>query len=253
MLPSHVCNILTKTSPAGNPLAIVEQAGGQEAGQMQALAQQFDLSETILVRTATRGSTARVGIFFPGGEIPFAGRLTIDCAIHLAKDRLNRIGPKEQAGDVPVAIKPRSQPRSPPRISPSAIPARSIRVWWRAPSIWPWRTSAPTRSAPRGAGRRSCKCIGRTSTRLAVPARSSRTAPPSLPRSNRPTAPELDAICLHAEAPGGFRARLLAPTGGISEARANGSATALLAGRLRPAGALADGRTVQEIALKQWG
>ena len=55
------------------------------SAQMQTLAREFNLSETIFVqRPVNPAHTARVRIFFPTAEIPFAGHPTIGCAIHLA-------------------------------------------------------------------------------------------------------------------------------------------------------------------------
>jgi len=53
--------------------------------QMQTLAQELNLSETIFVMPPhDAANTAKVRIFFPKAEIPFAGHPTIGCAIHLS-------------------------------------------------------------------------------------------------------------------------------------------------------------------------
>jgi len=64
---------------SGNPLCVFEDARGLSDAQMQALARQMNLSETTFVLPAERGS-ARVRIFTPGFEMPFAGHPTLGTA-----------------------------------------------------------------------------------------------------------------------------------------------------------------------------
>lgn len=63
----------------GNPLCVFEDARGLTDGQMQALALQFNLSETTFV-LPSREADARVRIFTPGYEMPFAGHPTLGTA-----------------------------------------------------------------------------------------------------------------------------------------------------------------------------
>ena len=85
MLEFHTLDVFTETPFAGNPLAVVLGADGLTTAQMQIIAREFNLSETIFVQTPQNPAhTARVRIFFPTDEIPFAGHPTIGCAIHLA-------------------------------------------------------------------------------------------------------------------------------------------------------------------------
>jgi PhzF family phenazine biosynthesis protein len=66
---------------SGNPLCVVEDGRGLEPGRMQALARQFNLSETTFVLPPDRaGATARVRIFTPDFEMPFAGHPTLGTA-----------------------------------------------------------------------------------------------------------------------------------------------------------------------------
>ncbi|MBL9047031.1 MAG: PhzF family phenazine biosynthesis protein [Tabrizicola sp.] len=110
-LTFHTCDVFTETRFAGNPLAIVLGADDLSPAQMQTLAREFNLSETIFVqRPANPAHTARVRIFFPTAEIPFAGHPTVGCAIHLATategmgdfDRMITL--EEEAGLVPVRV-----------------------------------------------------------------------------------------------------------------------------------------------------
>lgn len=63
----------------GNPLCVFEDARGLSDEQMQALALQFNLSETTFILPAERAH-ARVRIFTPGYEMPFAGHPTLGTA-----------------------------------------------------------------------------------------------------------------------------------------------------------------------------
>lgn len=66
---------------SGNPLCVFEDARGLEAATMQALARQLNLSETTFLLPATRpDATARVRIFTPDFEMPFAGHPTLGTA-----------------------------------------------------------------------------------------------------------------------------------------------------------------------------
>ena len=64
---------------SGNPLCVFEDARGLTDAQMQALARQMNLSETTFVLPSER-ATARVRIFTPGFEMPFAGHPTLGTA-----------------------------------------------------------------------------------------------------------------------------------------------------------------------------
>jgi trans-2,3-dihydro-3-hydroxyanthranilate isomerase len=71
MLPFHVYDVFTATPFTGNPLAIVEDADGLTTAQMQTIARQFNLSETIFVQTPDDPAhTAKVRIFFPPPRSP---------------------------------------------------------------------------------------------------------------------------------------------------------------------------------------
>lgn len=71
---------------SGNPLAVVLNAEGLSSAQMQAIAGEFNLSETTFVlppQDPTR--TAQVRIFTPNGELPFAGHPNVGTAFVLAR------------------------------------------------------------------------------------------------------------------------------------------------------------------------
>lgn len=79
------CDVFTDTAFGGNPLAVVPEAEGLTDARMQAIAAEFNLSETIFVfRPLDAAHTARVRIFTPRAELPFAGHPTVGCALMLA-------------------------------------------------------------------------------------------------------------------------------------------------------------------------
>ena len=63
----------------GNPLCVFEDGRGVDDAEMQALARQFNLSETTFILPSER-ATARVRIFTPSYEMPFAGHPTLGTA-----------------------------------------------------------------------------------------------------------------------------------------------------------------------------
>src|SRR5438105_15771847 len=71
-------DVFTERALAGNPLAVVLEADGLSPARMQAIARETNLSETTFVLPATSaGNAARVRIFTPYSELPFAGHPTI--------------------------------------------------------------------------------------------------------------------------------------------------------------------------------
>lgn len=87
-LPFVTYDVFTDTRYAGNPLAIVRDADGLSDVQMQAVAAEFNLFETVFVRHPTNNAhTANIRIFTPGSELPFAGHPTVGTAVYLAEHR----------------------------------------------------------------------------------------------------------------------------------------------------------------------
>ena len=77
----HVVDVFTERPLAGNQLAVVLDAEGIQAQAMQRIAKEMNLSETTFVLAPERpGNAARVRIFTPGSELPFAGHPTIGTA-----------------------------------------------------------------------------------------------------------------------------------------------------------------------------
>lgn len=245
MLEFHTLDVFTDTPFNGNPLAVVMGADGLTTAQMQTIAREFNLSETIFVMAPRDPAhTARVRIFFPTAEIPFAGHPTVGCAIHLATadapagDFTRHLVLEEEAGLVPVTVTRRGAQVEAEFAAPvlphpaaghvldAALPAAlgldaaEIGFATHRPAVWQGGPAF-----------------------LYVPVASL----DALARA-RPIQPHWDAVMAAAGVdsaylytPGtdcDFRARMFSPTAGIPEDPATGSASAILAAQLEQAGAL---------------
>lgn len=248
----HTCDVFTETRFDGNPLAIVLGADDLTPAQMQIIAREFNLSETIFVQApADPAHTARVRIFLPAAEIPFAGHPTIGCAIHLAVasaaegDFDHQITLEEQAGLVPVHVLRRGDrimaefvaPVIPHGIAGVATPsadrlaaalglsAEDIGFAGHEPGLW--------QGGPRF---------------IYAPIASLEALAKSRPMEPDWSEMARDAgagkVFLYARGEDcNFRTRMFAPGGGVAEDPATGSASAILAAQLLAAGALVDGES----------
>lgn len=81
----HILDVFTASPLAGNPLAVVSEAEGLDTAAMQAVAREFNLSETVfLLPPLDPVNMAQVRIFTPTVELPFAGHPTIGAAVLVA-------------------------------------------------------------------------------------------------------------------------------------------------------------------------
>src|SRR5436190_171748 len=103
-------DVFTDRVFGGNPLAVVLDGRGLDDGEMQAIALEMNLSETTFVLPATRADcAARVRIFTPARELPFAGHPTLGTAWVLATQGRLPAGARsfaleEGIGPVPVEV-----------------------------------------------------------------------------------------------------------------------------------------------------
>jgi trans-2,3-dihydro-3-hydroxyanthranilate isomerase len=259
-LEFHTLDVFTSRKFGGNPLAVVLGAEKLTAEQMQTITREFNLSETTFVMAPENPAhTARVRIFFPGGEMPFAGHPTLGTAALLAelknKPGCNfetRITLELKAGLTPVRI--------------SRI-ADHIHGMFTAPIV-PFlpRVKLPTLAETAQALNLAEEDIGFDGHGIVsaeagprffyVPVKSraalekSKILEPywsnilsSVNRDERVTT--IDAAYVYTRGGDGknaaFRARMYCPTGGIPEDPATGSATVNLAAQLLSAEKLADG------------
>jgi trans-2,3-dihydro-3-hydroxyanthranilate isomerase len=87
-LALHTLDVFTDRRFGGNPLAVVLDADALTPEQMQTIAREINLSETVFVlKQENPAHSAKIRIFTPGRELPFAGHPTIGTAILLAEVR----------------------------------------------------------------------------------------------------------------------------------------------------------------------
>ena len=83
-----ILDVFTDRPLAGNPLAVVLDCEGLDDARMQAIAAEFNLSETVFVLPPERPvHTAAIRIFTPARELPFAGHPTVGTAVLLGLER----------------------------------------------------------------------------------------------------------------------------------------------------------------------
>jgi trans-2,3-dihydro-3-hydroxyanthranilate isomerase len=126
----YTFDVFTDTPFGGNPLAVVLDADDLSGERMQAIATEFNLSETVFVLKPVKPGADRkkLRIFTPQTELPFARHPTVGASYLLAKLNLVELNPahpvmalEEGVGDVPVKVQsgahgPRSTQMSVPRM-----------------------------------------------------------------------------------------------------------------------------------------
>lgn len=249
----HTLDVFTEQKFGGNPLAVVLDADDLSDSEMQAIAREFNLSETIFVRKPKDpANTASVRIFYPGGEIPFAGHPTVGCAIFLAeRDRKagcafeTEIRLEEVAGLVPVKVT-RIAETSRARFTAPVIPHAFEGA---APTMEEAASALGLDPADIGFGGHRVGLFAGGPSFTYVPVASRAALAKAKPSEPGWSALERKAgtIGAYLYASGedafdaSFRARMFAPSGGVPEDPATGSATAVLAAQLLESGALKEG------------
>lgn len=254
-LSFHTLDVFTDRPFSGNPLAVVHGADHLSTEQMQTITREFNLSETTFVmKPEDAANTAKVRIFFPGGEMPFAGHPTIGTAVLLAQLRNKpgcsfetEIRLELKAGLTPVKVsriaeRVRAQLKAPrlPTIAPDATPPAAEIA--QALGLTPAELGFDAHRPMLTHGAIGFLCVPVASRAVLA---KSRIIEPHWSAIVGATA-DLDAAYVYCR--GGdaadthFRARMYAPTGGIPEDPATGSATVQMAAQLLASEKLADGR-----------
>src|SRR5436190_2912936 len=108
----HLVDVFTDRAFGGNPLAVFLDGKGMSDGLMQAVAKEFNLSETTFVLPPQNPSNDfRVRIFTPAQELPMAGHPTVGTTFVQTRAGLVKPAPsrttitlEEGVGPIPVAI-----------------------------------------------------------------------------------------------------------------------------------------------------
>ncbi len=113
----YTLDVFTDRPLAGNPLAVVLDSDDLDDASMQAIAVEFNLSETVFVSPPKDPKNrASIRIYTPAHELPFAGHPTVGTAILL--NHLNHLGEgdelvlEEQVGPVQCVISDESDRKS---------------------------------------------------------------------------------------------------------------------------------------------
>jgi trans-2,3-dihydro-3-hydroxyanthranilate isomerase len=240
------CDVFTDRRFGGNQLAVLPEAEGLSPAQMQSIAAEFNYSETTFVLPpAEPAHLARVRIFTPKAEIPFAGHPTVGTALVLAWHGRapieGEVVLEEGAGPVPVRIAAEGE---------TAVAAEFAAPV--APSHGPATSAAPVAAAlglspadlVTDAG---LPCVASCGTPFLVVELAGRAA---LARARLDAAADLpdggNGVFLFTRGAGDAsaadaRARMFAPKHGIAEDPATGSAAAAFAGFLGGRPGLAEG------------
>ena len=249
-------DVFTTQKFAGNPLAVVLDAESLDSAAMQSIAREFNLPETVFVLPPSDGrQRARLRIFTPARELPFAGHPTVGTAVLLAhldggaNAREMILG--EEVGPVICQVQPGGDggkatfaiPKMPERIGP----VRDVAKLAAALSLKPsdlgsgtfapeaWTAGNPFTFVPV----RGLDAIGR--------ARPDMSCWDDVFGSGQP--PGAFLFCREVADPThSYHARMFAPAMGVAEDPATGSAVAAFAGLLAATG-LADG--THEFAIEQ--
>lgn len=251
VLPFSILDVFTVEPFAGNGLAIVEGADGLTDAQMQAMAREFNQSETVFIcQPQNPAHAARVRIFTPAYEMPFAGHPTIGAAIFLAERRFGRA----QAHDAIVVLE---ENVGPVRCAVSLAPDAPSYAEFDSPRLSEPAGVAATDAAIAAALGLAESDIGFDRHAAAVysagapfafaPVASLKALAAATPTHSLPgVIGQAVGLYVYArlpdDSPNAFRARMFAPGAGVSEDPATGSAAAAFAGVLARYEGLADGR-----------
>lgn len=255
-VPFHTMDVFTLVPFSGNPLAIVEDADNLSTAQMQTIAREFNLSETIFVQQPQdKAHEARVRIFFPTAEIPFAGHPTIGCAIHLAKKKHGdadfdlQFVLEEEAGPVPVHVVSKGG-RVTATLTAPVVPHRHDGT---SPSKALAARALGLDPSDIGFAGHDCGVHAGGPAFLYIPVVSLETLAKTVVRephwSEMLEAANVDSAYVYTFGDNGndFQARMFSPTAGIPEDPATGSATAIFANQLLQAGELETGNIVLKL------
>ena len=244
-------DVFTITPFAGNPLAVVLEADGLETDAMQAIAREFNLSETVFVFPPVDAlHRAELRIFTPARELPFAGHPTVGTAVLLSLIDDHRgageLVLEEQVGPIRCRTRPsvvdaggyaefdlpRLPSREPGASDPGAV-AQALGLAARDIGLdgWPveqWSAGNPFTFVPIASLEAARRC---------------RVDLATFDEACRGTDRAAAFVFSRADTASGhdFHARMFAPSFGMIEDPATGSAVAAFAGYLAAHGGYADG------------
>jgi trans-2,3-dihydro-3-hydroxyanthranilate isomerase len=249
-------DVFTGEQLAGNPLAVVLDAEGLDTNRMQAIAKEFNLSETVFVLPPEdERHRAALRIFTPKNELPFAGHPTVGSAVLLAlldeEERPDAVlfGLEEKVGVVSCAVEILSEGRGRARFRLPRLPEiwgeglDSARAAW-ALGLDPNEIGFDRHRPSQHSGGVPYDLVPVASLDALGRARvSGESFEAVFGGSSHP------AVYVYARDEGGFRARMFFPAPSLTEDPATGSAAASFAGALMQFEPLGNGE--HDIAIRQ--
>nr|WP_269468005.1 PhzF family phenazine biosynthesis protein [Devosia ureilytica] len=125
-MPYLILDVFTRTPLKGNALAVVPKADGLMDNEMQAIAREFNLSETVFIcKPQNERNSAALRIFTPYQELPFAGHPTVGAAVTLGlNSRASAIRMEEKVGLVTALFERTDRRTGEARFTLPRLPAR---------------------------------------------------------------------------------------------------------------------------------
>lgn len=235
-------DVFTEEPLKGNPLAVVLDSDGLDDARMQAIAREFNLSETVFVLAPrSEVNAARIRIFTPTRELPFAGHPTIGAACLIAQVRAPdviaaqdlRIVLEEEVGDVVCVVRRREARALAAKFEIPRLPERVDRA---VPSDAAIAVALGLEPGDIGFDRHRPSLFSAGASYLFAPVRSLAAIARARPGDTPWTENGGPATYLYTrevvEAGAAFHARMFAGGWGVAEDPATGSAAAAFAGVL---------------------
>jgi len=250
----YTLDVFTDTRFAGNPLAVVLDADDLDTARMATIAREFGLPETVFVlKPQNPAHTARLRIFTPATELPFAGHPTVGTAALLAELRApayhgvhdSIVVLEEKIGPVRIGVRLREgqaafaefdAPRLPEEQDKLPSAERLAAALGLIPSEIGFENHRPTRFI---AGNSFAFVPIATIEAIAKAAPNSAHWGPAFGGAGGVGAFLYTRQCVHTGS--AFHARMFAPDSGIAEDPATGSAAVALAGAIARFDDLPDG------------
>jgi trans-2,3-dihydro-3-hydroxyanthranilate isomerase len=259
-LEFHTLDVFTDRRFAGNPLAVVHGADALDTAAMQSITREFNLSETVFVLKPDNPThSAKIRIFTPAAELPFAGHPTVGTAVLLAElragvltgDMDSIVVLEEKIGTVRVGVRLRKDMPAfaefdAPKLPVEAGPAPDAALLAPAVGLEPSEIGfANHRPAHYSAG---VPFTFLPVASLAVLARAEINAARWAQAFGSSKSGKLSIYCRETIASSSaFHVRVFAPAAGVAEDPATGSAAAAFAGVVHRFDGLRDGSHRQVI------
>ena len=236
----HTLDVFTETRFGGNPLAVVLDAEGIDDESMQKVTREFNLSETVFVlKPDSSQHTAKLRIFTPARELPFAGHPTVGTACLLAglksagKPGKQTLALEEKIGLIKAEVVVGSGESAEAEFVAAKLPEAIV----KAPPVERLAEALSLEPKDIGFEGHAPRCYSAGNAHTFVPVASLdpiRRIKPNMQRWSevfdvKTGAPYI--YCRQTERQGSsFHARMMAPNWGIAEDPATGAAAAAFAG-----------------------